>query len=336
MINYDLFLEDGDLLDIVEIQKSLIIQDVVNEATIAGMKITKENLEDEKFVKELIKKIKSQKYDTRDKINMLMMVIGFISVISIVLLPVGLLLLAISSVIKTSSEVNEKDLKKLDECFEKTINKLEKQRSKAKNQDEYDSLIQKLKNNRKNIYNNEKKDESKQKFWSIVNKSKYVENGIKLGKTHLFCEVLDLEHIFSVEKDEYDDIVSDIEANLKVNKNDDFTQIEHLYANNVKSHSDLIKYLKNKQIYDQTNGKDDLAVNEYGPGVQKYLKNKKISIVIDLHDNFILYSHDDDCCYLWYAESNDDIEKISTQELLNASKIAYEDLYKVLKAYNKK
>lgn len=334
MVNYDLFLEDGDLLDIVEIQKLFTTENIVNEATIAGMKITKEKLEDEEFVKDLVKKIKNQKHATRDTINMLMMIVGFISLLSIVLFPVGLLLLAISSCIKTSSDVNEKDLKKLDSCFEKTIKKLEKQKSRAKNKEEYEDLIEKLKNNRKNIYNNEKKEESKKKFWSLVNKSKYVENGIKLGKTYMSCQVLYLEYIFTMDKDDYEQLVDDIENELKDNGNE-FTQIEQLCANGIKTNSDLLKYLKNKTVYDHTNGKDDLAISEYGPGVQKYLKNKKISIVIDLHDNFILYDYNDNCCYIWYAEDNDDIEKITTQELLNTSKIAYDDLYKVLNAYKK-
>ena len=98
---YNLFLEECDLLESVELA-NLLNEEVITEASIAGMKITKENLQDEKFVRELTKKIKNYKYDKNNKnevkkfVDTLLVIIMFISAITIVLLPITFLLGALS------------------------------------------------------------------------------------------------------------------------------------------------------------------------------------------------------------------------------------------------
>ena len=150
---FNLFLEDGDLLEAVEIM-NLLNEEVIIETTIAGMKVDKEKLEDEKYVKELIKKIKEENKNqnpksARNKISGLLALISMISMITIVGIPIGALLLVISFVIMEKDHT-DKDLEKLDDCIEKTIKKLKQRMKVSKNKDEYNEIINKLEDNKIN------------------------------------------------------------------------------------------------------------------------------------------------------------------------------------------
>lgn len=120
---YDKDFFEIDLLEMSNIME-LFPQEVVNEMSIAGMKITKENLQDEDFVKELVKKIKRQKEKEPGKIinniALVMSLISLISMLTIVGIPIGLLLLLLSSeLLSANTKTNEKDLSKLDDCMQK-------------------------------------------------------------------------------------------------------------------------------------------------------------------------------------------------------------------------
>lgn len=333
MKNYELglFLEDVDLLDLLEFS-SLQNDEVINEVTIIGMKITKENLEDENFVKNLIKEIRNNKHKLRDNINAILVIAGIISVVTIITAPIGFLLIALSSVIKDSDKINDKDLKKLDDTFEKTITKFNKKLNKVKNEKdkkELKEIIEKLESNREFIYNRAEEE----RIRKLINLSKYDEYyNIKVGSTTLSCEIT---HILSSKPGklyEYckDTTLNDIKSEFKLYKDNVFRRLEHLTVNGIKSRADLINYLKDKRKHDANH----MEINEYGDKVIKYLKDKTVSIIIELDDdgNNILYCYEDDCCYIWYGSEDNEIYKVSINDLLQASKTSYEDLLKLVSA----
>ena len=334
MNEFGLFLENGDLLEEVELSLEIEDDGIINEATFAGMKVTKENLQDEEFVKELTKKIRSEKHKLRDNIIGVIGILGMISFITIIGAPIGLLLIALTTVIKNGDQINEKHLKQLDDTYEKTIEKLKKKESKTKDKDEKDELnkvIKQLEETRKFIYNQYEEEQIKK----LVDSSKYSDRGIKIGSGQLGCEVADLLKMKKGKLYEYSKStnVNDIKQEFKLNKDKVFTRIEQLYMNGIKSKNDLLNYfIKNKT---EKHKAIDFGVDPddpvgYGDTVNKYLQNKTLSIIIDLHDNFVLYCYDDDCCYIWFAEENDNITKVSINDLLKASKQSYEDLVKIV------
>lgn len=333
---HNLFLEDTDLLDIVEINL-LLQEEVITEASIAGMKITKENLEDEKFVKELIKKIKENKHSLRTNTSMLLMIVGIISVLTIVAAPIGILLIAISNSIKTAHDIQEKDLKKLDDCFDKTINKLNNKLSKTKEESKKEELrkvIKDLENNRERIYERKAKAEIQEKLKKVVNLSKYGNHGIKVGSTEIICQLDDIAGDPVAYAKKYNS-EEEIKSEFKSSKLP-FDKIEQFYANGIKTNADLVKIIKSKGKLH--NGIDlmggEKSYDSYGPTVIKYLKDKQIAVILtDVHDTTILYSYDDDCCYDWIAEEDNEITKISIKDFLQASKTAYEDLVKIYKEF---
>lgn len=325
MIDYELFLEGTDLLEVVEFY-SLFNEEAVTEASIAGMKITKENLEDEKFVKELISKIRSNPHKFRTNINGLLAIVGLISLITIVLAPIGILLLVITSMIKSGDQINEKTLKTLDDCFVKTIDKLKKKSEKTKDdtkKKELESIIKRLEENQEFIYNASEEE----RIRKLVDMSNYKNYGIKVGNGYLPAEISG--YLIAPKGKLYQfcktTTVNDIKEDLKVERNI-IRYIEQLYMSNIKTRSDLLKYIKNRNTY---NG-NTLAIDEYSSRVKKYLGNKTLSTIIDMEENVVVYSHEDDCCYIWWAEEDDNIVKVTIEELLKASKIAYEDLVKII------
>lgn len=329
-----LFLEDGDLLEATELECTL--EEVLTEASLYGMKITKENLEDEEFVKELVNKIKSNKHTTRSNVSMWLMIIGLISVVTIVGAPIGLLLIAITKVIKSGYEIQEKELKKVDDCFEKTINKLKQKMNKSKDKDEIEKLkdiIKKLEDNREHIYERKAKEAIQQRLKKVIDFSKYGNHGIKVGSTEIISHIGDIDPMnFAKKYNNEKEIKSEFTKSTKL----PFNKIEEFYANGIKSRDDLIKLIKSKgKAY---NGTDfmggEKTYKSYGPTVIKYLKDKQVvELLSDVHDTCILYSFDDDCCYDWVGEESDVITKISVKDFLQASKTAYEDLVKIYKEF---
>ena len=335
MDNY--LLDDIDLLEAIEFDLLMQEEDVITEASMYGMKINKENLEDEKFVKELVKKIREDEHILTKNIALTLFIIGAISSLTVVGLPIGILLLVIASKIKSPYELTEKDLKKLDNCFEKTINKLKNKLDKTKEESkkkELSDLIDKLENNRERIYERKAKAEIDARIDKVVNFSKYGKFGIKVGGTEIICDYEDT--ISDIVKGKYKS-EEEIKASFKATKLP-FNRIEQFYANGIKSHNDFIKLVKEKGK--AANGISFMGgkgyEDSYGKTVIKCLKDKQIvDILSDVHDTTILYSYDDDCCYDWIAEEDNNITKLSVNEFLQASKSVYEDYIKVFKEFNK-
>lgn len=327
MIDYKFFLEDGDLLEQVELYE-MLNQDIITEMKLAGVKITKEKLQDEEFVKELTNKIRNNRHIIRDGISMIMELIGFISMISVVGAPIGLLLLAISNMIKSGYDINQQDLKKLDKCFDKTISKLKSKLSKTKNEDEKDELkdiIKKLEENKKSISDNSSKIEK------IIDMSNYDdEDNLKIGNTSLYTNVSFLLTMsdWAIPK-QLDKIKNDLKprSNIKI-----FNDIEDLAINGITTEKELLKFVDNETS--KTNF--DNQLKDYGPSVTKSLKGKNFYVLIDTpHDTEILYCYDDNCCYIWVYDADDIIHKVSNSEVLKKSKIAYDDIIKIIKEYEK-
>lgn len=332
----NLFLDDIDLLEAVDMS-ILLQEEVINEATIASMKVTKEKLEDEDYVKELVKKIKENKHDLRNNTIKTMFIVGVISTLTIVGAPIGILLMVIASNIKSGNEINQKDLEKLDDCFEKTIDKLKNKLNKTKDESkrkELSRVIEQLEENRERIYERKAKAEIDERLKKVVDFSKYGDHGIKVGKSEIICVFTDGEedpvkyaNTFNSEKE--------IQDKFKTNKFP-FDKIEQFYANGIKIEADLIKLINSKgkpgNGFQLMGNSDD----SYGPTVTKYLKDKQVEVILtDVHDTCIIYSLDDKCCYDWVGEETDVITKISVNDFLKASKTAYEDLVKIYKEFKK-
>ena len=340
---YDFLLENSiDLLEFVEMNKSQN-KYTITEASISGMKITKENLEDEEFVKELVKKIREDKHSSRTNVSMLLFVVGMISTLTIVAAPIGILLLVIASSIKTAHDIREKDLKKLDDCFEKTINKLNNKLKKTKEESKKDELlkvIKDLENNRERIYERKANAEIQERLKKIVDLSKYGDRGIKVGSTEIICRLPQDWADIDITRDPVSyakkyNSEEDLKSNFTKSSKLPFDNLEQFYASGIKTHADFMKLIKSKG--ESFNGIDLIggdSYDSYGPTVTKILKNKQVVVILsDVHDTTILYSYDDDCCYDWLIEETDDITKISVNDFLKASKTAYEDLVKIYKEF---
>ena len=334
MNNY--ILEDTDLLTLVEFNL-LLDEEAINEASMYGMKISKENLEDEEFVKELVNKIKEDKHLFTKNLSLTLFVIGAISSITVIGLPIGILLLTIASKIKSPYDLQAKDLKKLDDCFEKTIDKLKKKSSNTKEKskkEQIENTIKSLEENRERIYERKAKAEVQERLKKIVDFSKYGDHGIKVGSTEILCYLDDIAGNPVSYAKKYNN-EEEIKSEFKSSKLP-FDKIEQFYVNGVKTHDDFIKLIKAKgKAYNGiTLMGGENSYDSYGKTVIKYLKDKQIVVIMsDVHDTTILYSYDDDCCYDWIAEETDDITKISVKDFLQASKTAYEDLIKIYKEF---
>lgn len=327
------FDENMNLLEQMKINNlfSLYDQESINEASIAGMKITKENLQDEKFVRELMKKI-DEKEEKSESTSKMVMALGIISSLTVIGIPIGLLLLMISgSIIKHGS--SKENLKKLEECIDTIIGKLNKQKSKEKNENkknEYSSVIEKLQNTKKIIHEGEA-------FVSLsdIDKSKYKDGNIKINNK---CSVRSIAGDYLCEREpicftakEVKAFKKDIEDMKKVKTTSCLSDnIELLAMNNITTKSDLLKYIDNMD--DTHNSEIQRIIKDYGDKSNRLLKGKNLAIVYQEQDYLaIIYSYDNDCCYYWPWDYSDIIEKISTSDFLKASKTAYEDLMKIYK-----
>lgn len=343
---HNLFLEDGDLLESVEIM-SLLNEEVITETTISGLKVTKENLQDEKFVKDLIKKIKDYKVDKKDPnevqkfFNLLFGILMIIMTMTIVLIPVVLLISVITLRIADHAHIkSQKELQKLDDCLEKTIKKLEKQKQKAKNKEEYDDAIAKLKSNRELIYNRSKV----LSVVDIIDSSKYDDIGrIKIGNTMIETIVGDIVKNQNIAH--LDNKLKQLKSLIDTWDSNKFDirsiyHIEQLAHHNIDNQK-FIKLIESNpakgrggELFD---GWDDgFTNNEY----RKYDKivNKTLTHLYQTDSSqitYILYCHEDKCCYAvnfgWLT-----LDTITISQLLQASKQAYTDLEKLIKEYDKK
>ena len=328
-------LEEMDLLEYVGLNSNEDSDELLNEASLFGMKIDKNNLEDEEYVKELISKAKDIG-KKRENLYTTLMGIGLISMLTIIGIPVGLLLIILTNICLTSGwKLEEKHLKEIDDCINKTIDKLERKKSKSKDNDEkekIDDIIKKLKDNQENIYNKNKV----QAITNLIDMSKYEDFCIKVGNEEIPCEVGRLIEFYGGSRRLLDKIKNVEEKGLEYIRRpskSSFSYIESLSANNINTKSDLLKFMngnKNNTSYVHNILNDEF--NSYGSNVMKCLKNKKLYLVLSLEDSSVLYSYDDDCCYYWIEEDRDSIYKIETNKLLQASKTAYTDLMKLIDA----
>lgn len=147
----------------------------IEEASFLGIALDKRKLEDEEYIKELIKKIEN---NPTGKVADYIQIVGIISTITIIGAVPGILLLYISKKIKDASEkIEEKDKQKLYSYYKKSINKLEQSSSTSsgKEKEKIEEIIDQLKKNM-NLLNNSSKsntnisDEEKKKIFKLIEK----------------------------------------------------------------------------------------------------------------------------------------------------------------------
>lgn len=170
-----------------------------------------------------------------------------------------------------------------------------------------------------------------------INESNYNDEGeIKVGAGSMYCLISFLlntsdSHLFkNIELIKNRDL-----PNIgKHNNSGEFSDIESLAKANINSEQTLLNFMEK---YKPKRAGVVFAFDQYeSNSVIKYLKDKNIhALISDNHDKYIMYCYDDKCCYICNSEFDDKI-KISISQLLSASKIAYNDLMKVISIYNKK
>lgn len=146
---FDLFLEDGDLLEAVEMDM------ILNESYIEeGVKIDKSRLNDIEYVKSVIKEIKHDK-NKKEMIATALMFFGAFSVMTIIGIPVGILIILLAErVLSNLDKVELKDLEKVKKTTEKAISDLTKQYNSSTDKNEKKELkdtINKLEKTNKEI-----------------------------------------------------------------------------------------------------------------------------------------------------------------------------------------
>lgn len=132
---YNLFLEDGDLLEAVE------IMNLLNESYIEeSVKLDKNRLDDMDYIKGIINEIKNSKDKKKTTSNILMM-FGVLSMITIIGIPVGILIVLLSEqVSKHAENVELKDLEKIIKTIQKAISDLNAQYESSSDKNEKKEL----------------------------------------------------------------------------------------------------------------------------------------------------------------------------------------------------
>lgn len=182
---------------------------IIEEVSLFGLKINKKNLEDEEYVKELLNKIE-QLDDTKNTINIIISVLGFISMLTIIGVPIGLLLFEITKKIdKNREKISKKNLEKINSYIDKSITKLKKSASKASGEEkeELEKIINNLEKNKKIVKVKTDKEiikfENDDKFTKSValDFKKHLES--KLKSTSITVGLTDSDLIY-FEYDEYE------------------------------------------------------------------------------------------------------------------------------------
>ena len=128
--------------------------ELVNEEKVFGVKIDKNKLNDEKYVKNLIKEINKESKKTRSILEQALIILSVVSILTIVGIPVGILLVFLTAELaEIRYNIDTKDLKKIDDYLDKSIKKLYESYETAniKDRKKYEKIINQLENNRESI-----------------------------------------------------------------------------------------------------------------------------------------------------------------------------------------
>ena len=181
---------------------------MIEEASILGLKINKKKLQDEEYIRKLLDKIQ-QMEDSKDTINTIIVVLSIISMLTVVGLPIGLLLFEISKKIdKNKEKISDKNKEKINSYIDKSIDKLKKSASKASGdeKEKLEKIINNLEKNKNIIHTNNKiiQFTDKDKFTHPValDFKKHLEN--KLKSTGIEVKIGD-EDIVYFKYDDFDD-----------------------------------------------------------------------------------------------------------------------------------
>lgn len=168
---------------------------------------------------------------------------------------------------------------------------------------------------------------------NAIDKSNYDKNNyIKIGSGSVECKMTEILSMNDHKLYNYcnNTSITDIKNDFKKSNQRKgfrcFTEIEQLEMNGINNRSTLMKYLKDQDQY-------RVELDDYSSKVQNYLKDKTLIaiIIFNSEGDTILYCKEDDCCYVWIGSEEDNIEKVTIQQVLQASKFAYNDLLKIIK-----
>lgn len=202
---FDLFLEDGDLLEAVE------IMNLINESYIEeSVKLDKNRLDDIDYIKDIINQIKNSKDKKKTTSNILMM-FGALSMITIIGIPVGILIVLLSEQISKHAEnVEIKDLENIIKTIKKAISDLNAQYESSSDKNakkELKNTINKLEKANKEITISIDK---------IKNPSKYKKKNQDAVKSLDTC-ISKLKELLS--KPKYSDLKNSITIDIKLTGN---------------------------------------------------------------------------------------------------------------------
>ena len=211
---FDLFLDDGDLLEAVEMDM------ILNESYIEeGVKIDKSRLNDIEYVKSVIKEIKHDK-NKKEMIATALMFFGAFSVMTIIGIPVGILIILLAErLLSNLDKVELKDLENVKKTTEKAISDLTKQYNSSTDKNEKKELkdtINKLEKTNKEIIKAMDKIKNPSKY-KTKNKDAVESLDICVGK---------LKELLS--KPKYSDLKNAIEIDVNITGNyNEFIYGEH-------------------------------------------------------------------------------------------------------------
>lgn len=176
------------------------------------------------------------------------------------------------------------------------------------------------------IYENNKK--LLLKNMNKYNNSNYQNGYIRIGKAYWFA--LAANRIKS-DKD-YEFIQNLIKRWSKKNYND-FSKVtfEDSIEEIAFAKYDMSKMMK---FLDNNKGDANYVVDDIdNSSMLRVLKGKTLTQVIYNNSAYIVYCHEDNCCYVFSAKYQDGIDKVSLSQVINASNVAYKDLQKMIKEY---
>ena len=307
--------------------------DIIDEATFLGTKIDKNKLDDEDYVKDLIKKIENTKqedYEKRENRKKLFMNLAELSACTVIGIPVCFLFVALATRATLISD-SESELKYIKSNISKVKNNLEKMKRKNPNEKEkIQKQIDKLEKNEDII---DKKLDKTKKLKSIVGDNNDDKN-FKYSITRdiyiytVIESVLDDIKNGTLHVEKYKNIIDNWKKE-KYNNSYIFEDgLEQLSAAGFTNQSKMMKYLEaNKTDYD-----DSLSEYAILDDKEKFFKDKHFAFIIGQDSDDLYYCFEDKCCYMIYHD--DGYYKCTLQQVLSVSDKAYNDLLKIIKEYS--
>ena len=192
-----------------------------------------------------------------------------------------------------------------------------------------DSLLKEhemMENNKKLLIKNMNKNSS-----YPINSSIYGGDGIKIGSKGSWYALA--ANGIKNDKD-YESIQHDLKSWSKNNYNDfKNTSFEDAIEEIAFAKYDISKMMK---FLEFNKGDTNYVLDDMkNKSMIRVLKDKTLTQVISFDSEYIVYCHEDNCCYIFSAKHEDGIDKVSLSQVINAANRAYKDLQIMIKNYKK-